>query len=99
MRCPYCALDAPRRALHAHVVDAHAREVKTTVDERVGQLFYDLACPFCSQSLRKQVKPRTRDPAFLEEFAREIRLVAFDLLLHHIEADHADAAAGGQGGS
>ena len=96
MKCPYCPLDAPRRALHAHVVDAHASEVKTTVDEAEGRLFYDLACPFCPQSLRKQVKPRARDPAFLEEFAREIRLVAFDLLLHHIEADHA-AAAGGPG--
>jgi len=95
LRCPYCAFDdAPRRALHAHVVDTHGSQVKTTVDEGAGRLFYDLACPFCSQSLRKEINPRGRDPAFLEEFAREIRLVAFDLLLHHIEADHAVSVAG-----
>jgi len=89
LKCPYCALEAARRELHAHVADAHACEVRTTVDEAGGRLFYDLQCPFCSQSLRKQVKPRGKDPAFLEEFAREIRLVAFDLLLYHLEDAHA----------
>jgi hypothetical protein len=88
MKCPYCGFTAPRRALHQHATELHASEVKTTVDEEAGQLFYDLQCPFCPQSLRKQVKPRGKDPAFLEEFAREIRLVAFDLLLYHLEDAH-----------
>jgi hypothetical protein len=88
MKCPYCPFEGPRRAIHAHAADTHASQVKTTADEASGQLFYDLTCPFCPQSLRKQVKPRLRDPAFLEEFAREIRLVAFDLLLYHLEDAH-----------
>ena len=88
MTCPFCSFEGPRRGVHAHVVDTHAAEVKTTVDVEEGCLFYDLQCPLCSQSLRKQVKPRGKDPGFLEEFSREIRLVAFDVLLYHVEAEH-----------
>jgi len=93
VKCPYCGFEGRRRELHAHAADVHASEVKTTVDEAGGRLFYDLQCPFCEQSLRKQVKPRGNDPAFLEEFAREIRLVAFDLLLFHLEDAHEAASA------
>jgi len=35
---------------------------------------------------------RGRDPDFLEEFAAEIRLVAFDQLLYHLEAAHSQSA-------
>ena len=90
MKCPYCPFEGPRRGLHAHTADVHASEVKTTQDAESGRLFYELQCPFCPQLLRKQIKPRGKDPAFLEEFAREIRLVAFDVLLYHIEEAHDD---------
>lgn len=93
MKCPYCAFEGPRRALHSHAADVHAAEVKTAVDEEAGRLYYDLTCPLCARSLHRQVKPRGRDPAFLEEFAREIRLVAFDLLLYHLEDAHASSGA------
>jgi hypothetical protein len=46
---------------------------------------YRIACPRCGGEIRHQMKPRRRDPAFLSEFEREIRLVAFDLLLYHLE--------------
>ncbi len=88
MRCPYCTFVGARRALHAHAADTHASEVKTSAEEESGRLFYDLQCPFCPQSMRRQVKPRLKDPAFLQEFSREIRLVAFDLLLYHLEDAH-----------
>lgn len=90
MTCPWCSFDGPRRALHAHAVDAHASEVKTITEETTGRHFYELQCPFCPQSLRKQIKPRGKDPAFVQEFAREIRLVAFDVLLYHLEEAHHD---------
>lgn len=38
------------------------------------------------------VKPRWGDPGFLVEFQREIRLVAFDLLLYHLEDAHPEPA-------
>ena len=88
MNCPYCSFEGPRRALHAHAADTHATEVKTTTDAESGRRFYELQCPFCPQSLRKQIKPRGKDPAFLEEYSREIRLVAFDVLLYHLEEAH-----------
>ncbi|HYM62940.1 MAG TPA: hypothetical protein VEZ11_18785 [Thermoanaerobaculia bacterium] len=90
MRCPYCTFDGPRRALHAHAADVHAAEVKTTQDPQSGKLFYELQCPFCPQSIRKQIKPRGKDPSFVEEYSREIRLVAFDVLLYHLEDAHND---------
>ena len=88
MKCPYCVFEAPRRALHGHVAQSHDGEVKTRVDHEAGILSYELQCPFCSESLVKQINPRGKDPSFLEEFSREIRLVAFDLLLYHLEAAH-----------
>ncbi len=90
MICPYCTFEGRRRALHAHTADVHASEVKTTADDTSGRLFYELQCPFCPQSLRKQIKPRGKDPSFLQEYAREIRLVAFDVLLYHLEEAHHD---------
>ena len=90
MICPYCSFEGPRRALHAHAADTHPSAVTTTTDPDSGRRFYELQCPFCPQSLRKQIKPRLKDPAFLEEYAREIRLVAFDVLLYHLEEAHHD---------
>jgi hypothetical protein len=62
--------------------------VKTLADDAAGRMQYVLACPRCGREIRRQVKPRWRDPAFLDEFRREIRLVAFDLLLYHLGDEH-----------
>ncbi len=48
-------------------------------------MFFALTCPSCGQTIEKRVKPRWKEPGFLEEYEREIRLVAFDLLLYHWE--------------
>lgn len=88
MTCPYCALDAPRRALHRHLADRHPDRVTTEVLEAEGRMLYRVTCPFCAGEIRQQVKPRWRDPGFLTEFGHEIRLVAFDLLLLHLVDAH-----------
>lgn len=86
MNCPYCDFNGTRRALHAHLTDAHGDECRTT--ESWANRFYQLDCPRCDYTIRRQIKPRLRDPTFLEEYAREIRLVAFDMFLYHLEQEH-----------
>ncbi len=90
MMCPYCAFEGSRGALHAHLTDSHGEECAMT--ESWGNRFYRLDCPLCDASLRRQVKPRLRDPTFLEEYGREIRIVAFDQFLYHLQTEHEEAA-------
>ena len=60
-------------------------------DDKYGlRLKFALDCPFCDEGLERVANPRGRDPDFLEEFEREIDLVAFDLLLYHLQASHAE---------
>lgn len=92
MTCAYCPFSGHRREVHAHLAAEHAAEVQTRFDEDSGKMFYHVSCPKCEQTMEKRVKPHWRDPRFLEEFAQEIRLVAFDILLYHLE-DHEE---GGQ---
>ncbi len=86
MRCPWCALEAPARALHAHLVEVHREEVR--IEERLGLPFYVVACPLCSATYEAPIKPRGRDSGFLQEFRREISLVGFDMLVNHLVAEH-----------
>ena len=65
--------------------------MRTVWDGDAKTMHYVIGCPRCGGEIRHQIKPRWGDPAFLEEFAEEIRLVAFDLLLHHVEDAHDDA--------
>jgi sarcosine oxidase delta subunit len=87
MRCPYCGADGTRRELHAHLADLHADRVETR-SPRFGRRFYELTCPKCGESHRAEIKPRGTDPGFVDEYAREIRLVAFDMFLYHLQAAH-----------
>lgn len=93
MRCVYCTADLPRPELHAHLVDDHVDEVKTW-KTGAGRRFYQLKCPQCDEELMHEIKPRLRDPTYLEEYAREIRVVAFDLFLHHRSAAHEEETIG-----
>lgn len=88
MRCPYCEMEGPRRQIHRHLVDCHGGVVATAANEAEGSMAYVVRCPECQGEIRQPVKPRWRDPGFLKEFEQEIRLVAFDLLLHHFEDAH-----------
>lgn len=69
-------------------MDSHGETVRTEADETAGAMSYVVACPECGGELRQPVKPRWRDPGFLRQFEEEIRLVAFDLLLYHLEDAH-----------
>ncbi|RMD93976.1 MAG: hypothetical protein D6813_03065, partial [Calditrichaeota bacterium] len=74
--------------LHAHLVDEHAEEVKIYVDETVGKMVYELNCPLCDEGVKQPLPKRA---AILEEYKREIRMVAFDLLLYHLQDIHDDS--------
>lgn len=86
-RCPLCTLDAPRSEVHAHLVADHPDHVRTWMDD-TGRMRYEVECPACGDKHMHRVKPRGTDPEFLKVFAGEIRLVAFDMLLCHVEAEH-----------
>ncbi len=92
MTCPYCDFAAARHQLHAHLTDEHADRCRTS--ESWGKRHYELECPDCAFVIRRQIKPRLQDPTFLEEYAREIRLVAFDMFLYHWESEHEREEAG-----
>ncbi len=88
MRCLYCNSEGSRQVIHAHLTYRHGDKVVGRRDEQTGKLFYRLDCPLCDEYSEREVNPRGRDPTFLQTFEREIRLVAFDLLLYHIEDMH-----------
>lgn len=91
MRCPFCEFTGHRRALHAHLATDHADRVVTKEGANL-QLTYELGCPACATVIKRVVNPRNRDPRFLDDNATEIRLVAFDQLLYHLEDAHAEPA-------
>jgi hypothetical protein len=88
MHCPYCDVEGARQVIHAHLADQHGAKVVARRDQLTGRLFYRLDCPQCDEYSEREVNPRGRDPTFLQAFEREIRLVAFDQLLYHIEDMH-----------
>lgn len=91
MKCPWCAVDASPRQLHAHLAAEHGSEVRT--EERHGNHFYAVTCPRCGAAYEHTVRKGRRDPDFLQEFDREIRMVALDMLIHHLVAEHEQAVA------
>lgn len=93
MICPFCEFAGPRPDLHAHLTNVHQDKVDT-VTTLSDRRYYELACPLCDQSWRQEIKPRLRDPGFLDEYAREIRIVAFDQFLYHVQVDHEKEEAG-----
>ena len=88
MHCPFCSFDGPPRSLHAHLGDQHADAVQ--FEERGGRSFYALACPICGDGYEREIKPRGRDPGFVDEFSTQIRMVALDMLVNHLMGEHED---------
>lgn len=86
MRCPWCPTEAAPRALHAHLSDVHADAVQ--FGQRAGRHYYTVECPECHADYEQQVKPRMADERFVDEFRREIRMVAFDMLVNHLLVEH-----------
>jgi hypothetical protein len=88
VHCPFCSFEAPPRALHAHLGDQHADAVR--FEERGGRSFYALTCPICGDGYEREIKPRGRDPGFVDEFSAQIRMVALDMLVNHLMGEHED---------
>jgi hypothetical protein len=86
MRCPWCDFAAGPRALHAHLGERHSAEVRTV--ERNERFFYEITCPLCGARYEHLVRKAARDPEFLDGFGREIAMVALDMLVHHLLAEH-----------
>jgi hypothetical protein len=94
MNCPLCPFEGSPRALHAHLGDAHPDVVR--FEERAGRSFYALTCPVCGEGYEHQIKPRGRDPGFVDEFAAQIRLVACDMLVSHLMGEHGGLGEAGE---
>jgi hypothetical protein len=92
MQCPFCEYQDSRGAVHQHLLAAHGDQVKLRVDEERGKRFYSITCPICAAPYEHQVKPRNLDQNFLQAFDREIRLVAFDMLLYHLQGEHPETS-------
>ena len=88
MKCPYCDFADSRRKLHRHLGEAHLDLVTMEREEETGKMRYIVGCPMCGLRYQHKVKPRYKDPRFLEEYKAEIALVAFDQLLYHLEEKH-----------
>jgi hypothetical protein len=88
MKCPFCDTEGSRMAIHAHLADAHTEKVEMGHHDGPNDPYFRVGCPACDQDAVQSVNPGGRDPRFLEEFEREVRLVAFDLLLYHLQAEH-----------
>lgn len=106
MKCPWCEVVAGRRgdpggrppeltprALHAHLGEWHGDQVRT--GERNGKVFYEITCPECGQKYEHLIRKAARDPEFVEGFGQQIRMVAFDMLVHHLMAEHELSGTGG----
>ncbi len=74
--------------LHRHLGEVHLDLVITEHDEETDKMRYVVGCPLCGLKYQHAVKPRYKDPHFLEEYKAEIALVAFDQLLYHLEEKH-----------
>jgi len=73
--------------IHAHLVDSHPEKVQIYQDAELGRMVYELNCPMCDEGVKAAMPKRA---AVLAEYQREIRLVAFDLLLYHLQEIHED---------
>ncbi|HEY0398665.1 MAG TPA: hypothetical protein VGF00_09780, partial [Acidimicrobiia bacterium] len=81
-----CSFEGPPRTLHAHLGEQHQEAVR--FEDRGDRWFYALDCPICGDGYEREIKPRGRDPGFVEEFSAQIRLVAFDMLVNHLLGEH-----------
>jgi hypothetical protein len=76
--------------VHRHLVDEHPEHVEMWTEPRRGRMRYRVLCPDCGADYEHSVKPRGTDPDFLRTFATEVRMVGFDMLLHHMSAEHGE---------
>jgi len=90
--CPWCDFAAGPRGPHAHLGARHGDAVTTS--QRHGKVFYEVTCPLCGARYEHVVRKGTGDPEFVAEFGPQIRMVALDMLVHHLVAEHEQQPAG-----
>jgi hypothetical protein len=88
LNCPFCSFEGSPRGLHAHLGTQHPDAIR--FEEKGERSFYALTCPICGDGYEREIKPRGRDPGFVDEFSAQIRLVAFDMLVNHLMGEHED---------
>ncbi|MGC8513946.1 MAG: hypothetical protein ACP5P1_13080 [Acidimicrobiales bacterium] len=88
VHCPWCDFAGSSRSLQQHFDETHPDMV--AFPTRGSRSFYAVTCPSCDSAYEQEIKPRYNYPGFLEEYRNEIRLVAFDMLVNHIVAEHTD---------
>lgn len=86
MKCPFCDVELSIRALHAHLATDHPGEIGT--ESHGDRQVYVVTCPYCSAQHRQPIKKSAGNAEFLVEFEQQIRLVAFDMLINHMLAEH-----------
>jgi hypothetical protein len=86
MSCPYCGIELGIRALHAHLADEHGDRIES--EPFFDSVAYVVTCPECGERYRRQMRKSAKDSEFVNEFDRDIRLVAFDMLINHLLAEH-----------
>jgi hypothetical protein len=69
--------------VHAHLVDDHPEAM--TIGREGETLFFEMSCPICDEHVKETLKKRA---SMLAGYEREIRMVAFDLLLYHVQEKH-----------
>lgn len=98
MPCPYCGRPAGAwRALHEHLVTAHADRVVVDADDGTAPVFL-VSCPECPWTFR-QAQGARRGPDHLAVHHREVALVAFDQLMMHWAEEHVEAEEASMGGA
>jgi hypothetical protein len=63
---------------------------RVALKQAESRTLYAVACPVCGAEYERAVKPGSLDPAFLDEYEWEIRLVGFDMLVNHLIAEHGE---------
>jgi phage terminase large subunit GpA-like protein len=96
MDCPWCEFSGSPRELHAHLGACHPESV--TFRESGARRLYSVTCPHCGASYEQAIKPGSNSSGFLEEYALEVRLVAFDMLVNHLLVEHDDEVGQGRTG-
>jgi predicted DCC family thiol-disulfide oxidoreductase YuxK len=87
VRCPWCdGVEGGHRALLEHCAEHHQDEVVFTRAED-GRVYYEMHCPLCTQRHRQLIR-KGGDSDFLARQEGTIRMVALDMLVTHLMAEH-----------
>jgi hypothetical protein len=88
MKCPYCDFEGRRMDVHVHLAGEHGGQIGTREHEVLDVTYYVVRCPICGAEHEEMMRKTRKDPEFITKFEHQIRLVAFDMLLYHLQGEH-----------